>query len=246
VHHNKPVRCVNERLYLKGKDGKHYFSATEYFPAESRHIRVRAGEVNKPNACIALKTLIANPKRSGNPSSAKGVRHRARFNLASCPTTPKKVLAAISGTEPMDIPAKGIGRRLTQEALSQHPFDERVQAAFAYVEAKYHAHVLTRGRLLLQAVQEVLRLGRTSVSPVGDESSEARKGRGQRSGGQLVRGFEECTRIAQEPKGSHCCEGARTQAAKAKEKEDNAAATIATPNNPTATRLPGVSRGPLA
>ena len=241
VHHNKP-RALREAkgLYLKGKDGKHYFSATEYFPAEIgvTYEYVRR-EVNKQMLALLEDAVIANPKPKRQPLLGKGDSPSGKVNLDELPDDArKKVLAAISGTETtMDIPpAEGESDDAsTQEAPLTASVDERVQAAFAYVEAKY-ARLMSldeKEDFYFKLSKKFYDWDVPPSAPVGDESSEARKAAVSEAADNLFEASKSAPASHKNRKALIAAKVQERKAAKAKEKEDNAAATIATPNNPT-------------
>ena len=130
--------------------------------------------------------------------------------------TRKKVLAAISGDGNHDRHSAAKGEShdaFTHEAPLTASVDEKVQAAFAYVEAKY-------ARLMSIDEKEdfYFRLSKKFYdwdvppsAPVGDEFSEERKAAVGEQADDSVPGYQNNDRIAQEPEGFHCCEGGSTQ-----------------------------------
>jgi len=139
VHHNKP-RALREAngLYLKGKDGKHYFSATEYFPAEIgvTYEYVRR-EVNKQMLALLEDAVIANSKPRPQPRLGKGDSPSGKVNVDELPEeTRKKVLAAISGTPtetPIDVPDESSTMPDAPPLTTTVP--DRAQKAFGYAIA---------------------------------------------------------------------------------------------------------------
>lgn len=127
--------------FVTGKDGTQYFTLPEWCKGECgvtyEYLRRLDPRYTK------LKNQIEGTKLegSGKPRVSPSDSPSGKVNVDELPEDArKKVLAAISGTETtIDIPtAKGESHdAFTHEAPLTASVDEKVQAAFAYVEAKY-------------------------------------------------------------------------------------------------------------
>jgi len=148
-------RCQNVRdffatkkthEYLHGKDGvTQYFTAPEYFRNEAgvTYEYIRRLDIRFKLVSPLLTDGTAQPPqpRTRQPRVSPSDSPAGKVNVDELPEDArKKVLAAISGSETtIDIPpAEGESDdAFTQESPLTASVDEKVQAAFAYVEAKY-------------------------------------------------------------------------------------------------------------
>jgi hypothetical protein len=148
-------RCQNVRdffatkkahEFLLGKDGvTRYFTAPEYFRNEAgvTYEYIRRLDIRFKLVMPLLTDGTAQPPqpRTRQPRVSPSDSPSGKVNVDELPEDArKKVLAAINGTETtIDIPP-GEGESddaFTQEAPLAASVDEKVRAAFAYVEAKY-------------------------------------------------------------------------------------------------------------
>jgi hypothetical protein len=148
-------RCQNVRdffatkktpEFLLGKDGvTQYFTAPEYFRNEAgvTYEYIRRLDIRFKPVTHLLPDGTAQPPqpRTRQPRVSPSDLPSGKVNVDELPEDArKKVLAAISGTgTTVDIPpAEGESDdAFTQEAPLTASVDEKVRAAFAYVEAKY-------------------------------------------------------------------------------------------------------------